>query len=381
MKKLTLSNDLEYSILHALARGVVSDDVVSEEELSKAGRVVYRAVKSLLESGQRPPLTSNSIGVMAVEVLGASRDPIRQYLQAMDTAASGVEIERILQKVRDKQVLVDVINEAGAMLQKGVLDAGLLSTRLTRETAGGSDVTPIAKRLSTGFPDPPAGIPIESLRLVTRATGGVYGLWAIAGEPGVGKTALAWQVALDVGQKVPVLYYDHENGFEVLMDRTRRLMGDDIDKTRSVTQRIYHRDSIRSLDSDLGRIHPPAVLVVDPVQKLPGSLEFKRASLDRWVHKLEHLKKRGYHVIMISEVPRSQYGQDAYIGAFKESGEVEYSADTALQLLPGRDSGSVEVHVVKNRHRPTKGFTALLGRVNQWRFKELGDDNGITGNV
>jgi KaiC/GvpD/RAD55 family RecA-like ATPase len=263
------------------------------------------------------------------------------------------------------------------MLQKGVLDAGLLTTRLSGPTGAARDVVAISQRLASGFPDPPAGIGIDSLRLITRATGGLYGLWAIAGEPGVGKTALSWQIALDVGQKLPVIYYDHENGFEVLMDRTKKLTGGNLDRAKELTRMVYHRDSIRSLDSDLGVIAPPAVLVVDPVQKLPGSLEFKRASIDRWVHKLEHLKKRGYHVIMISEVPRSQYGQDAYIGAFKESGEVEYSADTAIQLLPGREGGSVEVHIVKNRHRPMKGFAALLSRVNDWRFRELGQDNGV----
>lgn len=377
MKKVTLSNDLEYTVLHAIARGAVPPDVVSSDELSKAGRIVYKAVESLLAAGNKPPITSNSIGVFSVDVLGAPRDPIRQYLQAMDTASAGVEAKDILQKVRDKQTLVDVINEAGAMLQKGVLDAGLLTTRLTSDTASRGEVTPISKRLGDKFPDPPAGIGIDSLKLITRATGGLYGMWVISGEPGAGKTALAWQVALDVGQKIPAIYYDHENGFEVLMDRTKQLTNGDLNKAKHLLRMVYHRDSIRSLDSDLGVVAPPAVLVIDPVQKLPGSMEFKRASLDRWVHKLEHLKKRGYHVIMISEVPRSQYGQDAYIGAFKESGEIEYSADTAIQLLPGRENGAVEVHIVKNRHRPFKGYAAMLSRVNAWRFKELGADDGV----
>jgi hypothetical protein len=99
-------------------------------------------------------------------------------------------------------------------------------------------------------------------------------------------------------------------------------------------------------------------------------MEYRRASLDKWIHRLEGLKKRGYHVILVSEVSRMQYGNEAYIGAFKETGEIEYSADLGIQLIP--EAGElIGVNIVKNRHRPFKGFLGHIARHNSWMFHEV----------
>lgn len=369
MKKTPLSEDLEYAALYAISRGITDANIVSEEELSKPGKVIYRSLLSLLATGRTPPFDTTAIGVTAVDVLGASRGAIKSYLLALQTATIGVEVKDILAKVRAKQILVELVNEAGSMLQKGILDVGLLNGVITRDSGGVSDIRPLSEMLTEGFPEPPIGITLDSLPTISEAIGGLYGMVAISGLPGIGKTALAWQVALDVGQKIPVIYDDFENGLSVLMNRTRSIVGGDLERARHITRNIYYRDSVRTLDADLAVIQPPACIVVDSVQKLPGSVTHRRESLDKWVHKLEYLKKRGYHVIIVSEVPRSQYNQDAYIGAYKESGEIEYSADTGIQLLSATDN-MIEVHIVKNRHRPTKGFVTMLRREQEWRFRE-----------
>jgi len=202
-------------------------------------------------------------------------------------------------------------------------------------------------------------------------------MWAIAGEPGVGKSALAWQIALDIAPVMPSLYYDFENGFAVLMERTRTIFQGNHDRLRKATSAIYYRDSIRTLDSDLLSVPAPALVVIDSVQKLPTSMMYHKTGLDKWVHRLEFLKKRGYHVLLVSEVPRSQYNSDAYIGAFKETGEIEYAADLGMQLLPVPPAGEiVEAVIVKNRHRPYKGFAVNMKRDPQreWIFRELSDN-------
>lgn len=335
--------------------------------------MILKAIQSLVADGQHPPFATNAVGLVAVDVLGAPHEVIREYLRAMELAVAGVEIGAILGKVRSKQALIELINEASTMLGKGVLDVGLLTSVITRD-AGVSDIRPLTEELKDGFPDPPEGLSIDSLPALTEAVGGLYGMWAISGEPGVGKSGLGWQITLDLGRKLPAIYYDFENGLSVLLERTRSMVSGNLERARNLVRNVYYRNSIRTLDADLASVPAPALIVVDSIQKLPGSIEHKRASLDRWVHRLEYLKKRGYHVIAISEIPRSQYQQDAYIGAFKESGEVEYSADTGIQLLPAKE-GSVEVHIVKNRHRPRKGYVAMLGRVGGgWLFKELGGD-------
>lgn len=370
MKKTLLSQELEHATLYAVTKGACGTDVVAPEELSKSGKIILQAITSLAADGQRPPFLSNSIGLVATDVLGQPREVIRQYLQAMEFSVAGSEIRDILAKVRAKQVLVELINEASGMLGKGVLDVGLLNTVITNST-GESDVLPVSEVIKDGFPDPPVGIILDTLPTVSNAIGGIYGIVAICGEPKAGKTTLAWQLALDVGQKNPSLYYDFENGFAVVMHRTNQLVNGDLERARHITRNVYYRNSIRTLEADLARIPPPATLFIDSLQKLPGNIEYHREGLNRWIHKLEMLKKRGYSVVIISEVARSQYNHDAYIGAFKESGAVEYACDTGIQLLPGPDN-TVEVHVIASRHRPTKGYVTMLTRVNNWKYKELG---------
>lgn len=234
----------------------------------------------------------------------------------------------------------------------------------------------MAERVKDGLPDPPTGLQLKSLPLLLQRTGGIYGSWVVGGEPKLGKTALCWQLTLDASttNDIPAIYYDLENSFAVMMDHTRAMFRGDLKKIKEVTKRLYHRDSIRTLEQDLQRVPPPAIVVVDHIQRLSSSVQFQKASLDRWIHKLDGLKKRGYTVLMISEISRANYNSDAYIGSFKESGEIEYAAETGIQLLRGPGE-TVEVHVVANRHRPFRGLASLVQRYNDWAFKEVGEDS------
>lgn len=364
-KLLRLSPDLETAILAGVIRGSVPRDAVQPEELSKNGKYVLASLAAL----DKP--APEDVVLHAVEVLGAARDAFKDYMAAVSAAGAGVETADILRKVRDKQMLMDLINEASSQIGKGALDIALIGGILQQDTTATHGLVPVSEMVKDGLPPKPSGFPLRSLPVLSQKSGGVMGVWAVGGEPGVGKSTLAWQIALDVGYMgVPAIVYDFENGFPVLMDHTREIFGGNLDKIREATKNIYVRDSIRSLDSDLARVSPPALVVVDSIQKLPGSVEHRRTSLDRWIHRLEYLKKRGYTVLLVSEIGRASYGSDAYIGAYKETGEIEYSADFGLQLLEGAQD-TVEAHVVKNRHRPFKGPVAMLQRRRAWTFKEM----------
>ena len=374
--KLHLGEDLEYAIVAAIIKGAVGQDVVQPTEVSKTGRVVLSALRSLVDGGTQPPFSYGTILLTATDVLGAPKDVVRNYLQGVHDAGAAAEVGDILRKVRDKQLLVEVINEAAAQLQKGNLDTGLIGGLLSQRQDKGHELLSISERVKDGLPDPPKGLVFRSLPKLFRLTGGIIGVWVVAGQPGVGKSTLSWQLALDVGKEIPILYYDFENGFGALMDHTREIYNGDLGRIRTATSRIYHRDSIRSLDSDLGRVPAPALIVVDSIQKLPGSIENRRHGLDRWIHRLEYLKKRGYYILFISEVGRAAYDADPSIGAFKETGEIEYSADVGIQMVPqGIDADSfVELHIVKNRHKPHKGLASHLQRKRSWVFREVSDE-------
>ena len=362
-KLVKLSEDLEHAVVQAIIRGAVAPDAIELEELSKVGRAIVGSLRALPS-----PYGQESIALAATEIYGIPKETVTGYLKIVSTRYAGAGAGEILSAVRDRQLLVEVINEATSQLQ-GQIDVGLLGGLLA-QTPSGASLSSVSERIKQGFPDPPQGIVLDSLPTLSTHVGGVYGVVALAGEPKVGKSTLAWQIGLDVARKMPVIYYDFENGFAVLMNRTRKMYKGELDRARAATSNLYVRDSIRSLDADLAHVQSPALVVVDPIQKLPSSIQYKRAGLDRWIHRLEGLKRRGFHVLMVSEIGRAHYGDEAHIAAYKETGEIEYSADTGLQLIQGGANDQVEVHVVANRHHPHKGLSCVLQRQRAWIWRE-----------
>lgn len=371
MKAPVLGADLEYALLGAVARGVVSTDVVTAEELSKNGKVVHAALTAL-RSASDPPFGERAIMAQAVEVLGAERDKIRPYVLKVVGTDSGREAEDILRAVRAKQSLVGVINEAGRQLARGSLDVGALTTLLQSEQQ--APLTPVGKKIKDKLPARPTGIQIP-LKAINDATGGVLGLWVIGGETGVGKSTFTLQLATYMGERMPVLFYDAENGEDLLVANLGDAMGRDLDRLKHATRNLYIRPTIRTLGTDLETIKPPATIVVDSAQKFgfDSSAKNRRDGIDTLLRRVESLKKRGYFVIVTSEINRAQYGQVSNAG-YAESRELEFSADMAAQLKGDKDGVDVDFHITKNRHRPVRGYITRLQRENDWWFTEVSDE-------
>ena len=370
-KDIPLSADLERVVLSALLSGGLAPEGLRGGELSKAGRVVLEAVKRIGADGGRPPYDSSAIALLAVNVLGGEREEVAAVLADVGRSTGGSGAATVLNQVAERRLLADVLNSVSEQLTVGKLDlVGLRGLLDSHQTSGG-DLVPVADMLAGGFPDPPSFLPLRSLPMLTQRVGGLYGLWAIAGEPKIGKSTISWQLAIEAGQTMPVLYYDFENGFPVLMSRIRTVYDDNLEKVRRATKQIFYRPTINTLDTDLSRTPPPAFIVVDSVQKLPVSDRYQREGLDRWVHRLETVKKQGYTMLMVSEVPKSYYGAiNPSLGANKASGEIEFSADTGFHLLKHPDG--VELHVVANRHGPYVGRVSVLRRTHGgWWMEEI----------
>jgi hypothetical protein len=368
MKASTISADLEYGLLSAVARGALPVDVVSEEELSRYGRIVLGAITRLRETAE-PPFSASAVLAVAVDVLGAEHDKVRPYVMKVFSVDSGREAADILRAVRARRALIEVINEAGQQLARGDLDAGAIVAKLELEQQ--SVLVPAAAKVGDAIPERPAGIPIP-LEKINAATGGVYGLWVLGGESGVGKSTLALQLAVYLGKQMPVLYYDAENGEDMLLANLGHALGS-VDKLKRATERIYIRPTIRTLGTDLNSVRPPALVVVDSVQKFGfDSSKQRRDGIDGLLRRLEGLKKRGYTVLALSEISRADYGRVSNKG-YAETRELEYSADMAAQLK-GDDTGVVDFHITKNRHREDRGFITSLERVRSWWFKEVSGD-------
>lgn len=364
-----LSNEMERSVVGAILSGGLPCSIIKAEELSRTGRSVWTAVGRLIDGGARPPMDLRSVHLMAVEAIGANDTDVRRYLRDLSGAQSPEQLPEILRKVHDRHFLLDLINAAGEQLS-GTLDVGELVERLnthTRETPGA--LQSAGDAIKDGLPEAPHGPAFKTLPTISHRMGGAYGVVTLGGEPGAGKSLLAWQMAVDAGQEIPVLCYPLELTMSELMYRMGVAFKGNLARIRHLTRQVYVRDSIRTLDADLAKIKPPAMIVVDPVQSLPRSTQYSMEGLNRWIYRFEALRKRGYCIILVSEIPRSSYDSEPRLGDFKESGELEYKSDLAARLMP-MGEGLVNFWVVKNRHRKYLGPWVVLRRHNEWWWKE-----------
>ncbi len=363
-----VSEELELGLVAALVRGLIKLDSVPVDALSKDGQAVCSAVQFLAEIG-KPPFAKNSVLSAAVDVAGADKVALRPFLDKAMATAGGQEPAEIVRKLAEQQTLSEVMNIIQRQMAERSFDAGEIRAKL--KSSSHSALVP-ASELIIGdkLPPIPTGYDIPSLPGLTEASGGVMGVWCVGGKAKVGKSTLGVQIALEM--PVPVLYYDMENGDEVLMYRIGKAFGGDVRKVKDKTKRFYLRHNIKTLDQDLGKIAAPALVVVDSLQKLPTKLDQRRAGIDGWLAKFERLKEDGYSVLLISEVNG--------FGGFKESSEIEYTVDFGMQLRRDYGTGGVVATVVANRHRPHYGDICGIERVNDWWMKEtedLGQEDGL----
>jgi hypothetical protein len=370
-RPLILSEELERAILHGILEGKVAVDSVDGEELSKTGKQVHASLKSLSEGGVKPPFQYSSVILHASEVFGASKDALKTYLKAVALENVGTDAVTILQKVRDKKLLMELVTEAAKQFKSGDVNVTFITDLLTRANVAGGDLAPLSTMVGDTLPEPPVGRTLRSLPKLQECTGGIIGNWAIGGPPGIGKSKLVWQIIADVGREgVPALVYDFENTLPVLLYRQRAIYKDSLEKIREAMSHVYLREHIHTLDQDLRTVKPPALIVIDSVQSLPSFAKDHRVGLNSWIYRLDNLKKQGYNVLMVSEIPKYLYEQEPTLSAFKETGAIEYKADCAMLLTSAGYDDNVELHIVKNRHRPKKGLVSVLSSRNDWWWRE-----------
>ena len=202
------------------------------------------------------------------------------------------------------------------------------------------------------------------------ALGGVHGLNVIGGGPKVGKSTFLIQIASEMtGKKIPVLYYDFENGRQKIYQRTlsriARLSTDQLRDRRfsAIQAKDYEAASKklqkmfffwrvindRKVTPDLMRKHIDfirhetrseyTVVVIDSLHKLPfNEFSERRTGIDAWLRQMESIRdEMQVSFLVISELSRGAAGSyldEPHLGVFKGSGDIEYSADNAMVLQP-----------------------------------------------
>ncbi|PID71542.1 MAG: DNA helicase [Desulfobulbus propionicus] len=217
---------------------------------------------------------------------------------------------------------------------------------------------PARQKIATGFPS------------FDKALGNLQGISIMGGTPKAGKSCFFIQIATELGrQKVPVIYYDFENGKQNIYLRTlsrwAQVRVDDLtagNHTDEEKQRVSeaHKElqqsfrwlrvvNDRSLTPEIMRRHidflrheanaEHVVVVIDSLHKLPfKDLTKRRSGIDGWLRQLEAIRDElGVAFLVISELNRGKDGQferQPQLGSFKGSGDIAYSADNALVFLP-----------------------------------------------
>jgi replicative DNA helicase len=206
-----------------------------------------------------------------------------------------------------------------------------------------------------------------------RAVDGIRGINIMGGQPKAGKSCFFMQVSTEMARReTPVIYYDFENGREKIYTRTlcrlSRLSEKDLRRKsldaegverlqaaqaelktvlehfRVVTDRKLSPEIMRRQIDFLQRETRKdyALVVVDSLHKLPfKNLSERRTGIDEWLRHMEAIRdEQNVAFLVISELSRGDgghYDQKPDLGSFKESGDIEYSADNAMILVPSSD--------------------------------------------
>jgi len=374
MKHIVLAPQLEQSLLSAMISGVVAPSLLSQEELSKEGKVVLKSVKYLLKNGAEIPLKPSAVRITAIKIFGAGKGSMVRYVRQLGEVEAESDAQAIIKAARSKEALVSIINEASEQLAEGGLNRRRISTLIGRESWGVGRIPTVAETIKKGFPSPPEGIPLPSLPAISRALHGFSGLWVVGGEPGVGKSTFCWQIAMEVAREIDVLYYDLDGtGLDYFLDNTLKILGSK-KKVRRLMRRFHFKEDLSDLDNDLNLLKAPTMVLVDSMQTVPVNVTHRRNSLDKWIIEFKQVAKKGYPVLLVSEVPRGAY-TEAHLGGFKETGAIEYAGSACIRLMGDIEDEDepIEFHLMKNKHYKRKGHILNLERVKgkDYWFKEV----------
>ena len=206
-----------------------------------------------------------------------------------------------------------------------------------------------------------------------QALGGLHGINIMGGTPKAGKSAFFIQIAATMAERrLPVIYYDFENGRQKIYLRilsrlsrlaVEQLRGEGLNPDERERLQLGQRAleamlpwlrvvNDRKLSPETMRRHIDflrhetnsdyTVVVIDSLHKLPfKDISQQRSGIDGWLRQLEAIRDElAVSFLVISELERGQDGQfdrQPQLGSFKGSGDIGYSADNAMVLLPQWD--------------------------------------------
>ena len=249
------------------------------------------------------------------------------------------------------------------------------------------------------------------------AVGGIYGLNIIGGPPKTGKSCLGIQLGTDIARKkMGVLYYDFENGTQKIYQRTlsrisriqvSKIVTDDLAADEKVHLQAAQEElqnmlqyfrvvNDRQINPVIMRRHidflrhetrmDDTLVVIDSLHKLPfKDFAERRTGINAWLRELESIRDElqvGF--LIISELTRQESGRYdgvPHMGLFKDSSDIEYTADNAMVFLPEWDPIEVKagtermnsLWLVASRENSPGLIAKYRLDYPYWGFEEIGE--------
>jgi len=332
----------------------------------------------------------------------ATRRRIANFQERIGSLLFGqARVEEVLGAIRSG---AEKLGETRQLYRGGLrtgLDLGEGVVRMARQRA--------EQRQRTG--KPVSGIPSGLTQLDRMLNGWNCGLHVIAAGPGVGKTTLCLQFGWQAAREgYPVLYVSYENTPENLvlkllcsqcgqspaeiergLGEFSKLDGPMIESSASLERMRFVEGNSKlelgSLETSLKQMSREAggktpLLVYDYLQRAAHILGYEqlRHNVSMMTTQLRELGQRtNTAVLAISSLNRAggDYGRGgaAQLDSLKESGDLEYGADTVMLLYPPAESSAtppareVEMKLAKNRFGPV-GSVRLIFRPDLGVFRE-----------
>lgn len=249
-----------------------------------------------------------------------------------------------------------------------------------------------------------------------RQFSGISGIWFVGGKPKEGKTTFAGNIAIRTAERgYSTIYMDYENGsLNLLAKIFTNVFNLTIAEFRKKHKEIFdlskHKPEHARLSKMLTNLYiirpsmkdaceqyvsaqematsilekyilflqedssctKPIIFVIDSLQKLPAlNVNDRRLSVDSWLRAFECIRDQ-YNVtfLIISELSRGKYKKPT-LEAFKESGDIEYTADVALFLE--KQGSVITLNTVANRNGEIGDSIIYTADFEHWKLNEMDD--------
>ena len=378
--------NIERQVLSAcfLTNGNVIPSVVSslvpDDFYDKKNKAIFQAIVTLFSNGTTPDL--NVVIEHLKKYNNLSGDDVIYILQLGDLASTTAFVKSHINILKEKARLRHIIEAARFTIddaQKGVKSTNeIIADSHARFTSFDQDFNQTNLIQIDSYFQNSIASDIDNLKLYADRSTGFYnidqqqlfspGLYVIGATPAAGKTTFCWQLLEQLAQNgEKCIYCSYEMSALELFTKSaaRRLFLKDQNTlltaaqirrggTSNALNEVFnsiansHLDfhvlelSDQSIDDLLNILRPlcsnlkkAPVICLDYLQIIPQDNVNIKLSIDNSVRKLKKFQRdTNATFIVISSFNRNNYMQPVSFESFKESGNIEYSADVvwALQL-------------------------------------------------